>query len=74
MSTKMEIYKCNGSYCNFYPNLLKTSFIHKMSKKSLYLKRVPFKYPKWRLASEISHFVTLPKLTQNFLQFQNEQN
>ena len=31
-STKMEIFKSNGSFCNFYLNLPKTSFIHKMTK------------------------------------------
>ena len=30
-------------------------------------------YPKWKFASEIGHFVILPKLTQNFLQFQTKQ-
>ena len=33
----------------------------------------PFKYPKEKFARETDHFVTLPKLTQNFLQFQNKQ-
>ena len=53
----------------------KISFIDKMSKiaKSLYLKRAPFKYPKSKFASEIGHFLSLPKLTQNWLQFQNKQ-
>ena len=32
MSTKMEFFKSNRSLCNFYPDLPKTSFIHKMSK------------------------------------------
>ena len=36
-------------------------------------KRAPFKYPKWKFASEIGCFVSLPKLTQNSLQFQNKQ-
>ena len=27
-------------------------------------------YPKWKFANEIGHFVILPKLTQNALQFQ----
>ena len=31
-STKMEIFKSNGPFCNFYPYLPKTFFIHKMSK------------------------------------------
>ena len=31
-TTKMENFKSNGSFCNFYPNLPKTSFIHKMKK------------------------------------------
>ena len=30
-------------------------------------------YPKWKFASEIGRIVILPKLTQNFLQFQNKQ-
>ena len=35
----------------------------------------PFKYPKEKFARETDHFVIaiLPKLTQNFLQFQNKQ-
>ena len=41
--------------------------------KWLYLKWATFKYPKWKLASEIGHFLILLKLTQNFLQFQNKQ-
>ena len=36
MSTKMEIFKSNRSFCNFYPNLPKTSFKHKMSKNKLH--------------------------------------
>ena len=43
-------------------------------KYSPYLKQALFKYPKEIFASEINHFVFLPKLTQNFLQLQNEQN
>ena len=43
-------------------------------KQSPYLKQAPFKYPKEKFASGIDHFVILPKLIQNFLQFQNEQN
>ena len=31
-SSKMEIFKYNGSFCNFYPNLPKTFFINKMIK------------------------------------------
>ena len=38
-----------------------------------YLKRAPFKYPKWKFVSEIGRFVSLPKLTQHLLHFQNEQ-
>ena len=34
----------------------------------------PFKYSKWKFASEFNQFAILPKLTKNFLQFQNEQN
>ena len=63
-----KIFNSNGSFFNFYPNFLKTSVIHKMRKKIK-----PFKYPKEKLARETDHFVILPKLTQNFLQFQNEQ-
>ena len=75
MSTKVENFKSNRSFCSFYSNLPKTSFVHKMSKfEAPYLKRAPLKYPKWKFASEINHFVILPKFTQNFLQFQNEQN
>ena len=29
--------------------------------------------PKWKFASEIGDFVTLPKLTQNFLQFPSKE-
>ena len=53
MSTKIAIFNSNASFYNFYPNLLKISIIHKMS---LYLKRGPFKYPKWKSASEIVQF------------------
>ena len=35
-STKMELFKSNRSFCNFYPNLPKTSFVHKMSKSKAY--------------------------------------
>ena len=31
-SMKMEIFDSNGSIYNFYPNLPKISFVHKMSK------------------------------------------
>ena len=51
----------------------KFSLYAKWAKITLYLKRAPFKYAKWKFASEISHFVSLPKLTQNLLQFQNKQ-
>ena len=34
--TKMEIFKSNGSFCNFYPNLPKTFFTHKMSKNKVH--------------------------------------
>ena len=30
--TKMEVFKSNGSFCNFNSNLPKTFFIQKMSK------------------------------------------
>ena len=30
--------------------------------------------PEMKIASEIDHFLILPKLTQNLFQFQNEQN
>ena len=33
-STKMKIFKSNGSFCDFYPILPKTSFIHKMIKNT----------------------------------------
>ena len=32
----MEIFKSNGSFCNFYPNLPKTFFTHKMSKNKVH--------------------------------------
>ena len=41
----------------------------KISKNSLHLKLAP----KWKFPCEISHFLSLPKLTQNILQFQNNQ-
>ena len=53
MSTKIAIFNSNGSFYNFYPNLPKISVIHKMS---LYLRWAPFKYPKWKFASEIVQF------------------
>ena len=62
-------FKSNGSFCNFHPNLPETSLLDIMIKKRLYLKQVPFKYRKWKIASEIGHFVILPKLTQNVFQF-----
>ena len=72
----MEIFKSN---CNcqlqfllkFAQNFLYTQ---NEQKQSPYLKRAPFKYPKWKFTSEINHFVVLANLTQNFLQFQNKQN
>ena len=45
---KMEVSKSNGSFCNFYPTLPNTFCILKMSKQA------PFKYPKWRLSSQIN--------------------
>ena len=72
-STKMAIVNSNELINNIYPNLPKITFVHNMNKKNLYLKRAPFKYPKWKFASEIGHFVSLSKLTQNLLQFQNKQ-
>ena len=68
----MAIFNSNGSFYNFYPNLPKISIIHKMSNEPLFEANT-FKYPKCKFASEIGHFVILPKLTQNFLQFQNKQ-
>ena len=59
----------NGS-----PNLPQNFLYAQIDQNLLYLKRATFKYPKWKFASEIDHFVILPKLTQNFFQFQNEQN
>ena len=53
MSTKIAIFNSNGSFYNFYPNLPKISVILKMS---LYLRWAPFKYPKWKFASEIVQF------------------
>ena len=35
-STKMEIFKSNGSFCDFYPNSLKIFFVHKMIKNKAY--------------------------------------
>ena len=35
-STKMAIFNSNGSFCNFYPNLPKISFMQKMSKNKAY--------------------------------------
>ena len=32
----MEIFNSNGSFYNFYPNLLKISIIHKMSKNKAF--------------------------------------
>ena len=64
--TKMAIFNSNGLIYNIYPNLPKISFIHKMSKKKPILETSTFKYPKWKFASEIGHFVSLSKLTQNF--------
>ena len=71
-STKIAIFNFNGSFYNFNPNLHKSSFIHKISKCKA-LKRASFMYPKWKFASEIGHFVILPKLTENFLQIQSKQ-
>ena len=56
------------SFCIFYPNLPKTSPIHKMSKTW------NIKYLKWKLASEINNFVVSLTLIQNFFQFQIELN
>ena len=36
MSTKMAIFKSNGSFYNFYPNLPKVSIVHKMSKNKAF--------------------------------------
>ena len=70
----MKILKANESFCNFYPNLPKTSFIHKMSKNKAQTRNEQLlNNPKWKSASIIDHLVILLKLTQNFLQFQNEQ-
>ena len=35
-STKTAIFNSNGSFCNFYPNVPKISFIHKMSKNKAF--------------------------------------
>ena len=35
-STKTAIFNSNGSFCNFYPNVPKISFIHKMSKNNAF--------------------------------------
>ena len=72
------IFKMNKmeSFCNFYPNLPKTSFTHKISKIEVHT------WNKHLLntqngnfgANEIDHFVILPKLAQHVLQFKNKQN
>ena len=67
-STKMEIFNSNGSIYNFYPNLPKL-YTQNKQKQGLHWKRVPSKCPKWKFATEIGHFVSLTKLTQNLLQF-----
>ena len=59
MSTKIAIFNSNGSFYNFYPNLPKISIIHKMS---LYLKWAPFKYLKWKFASEIVQFCNFTQI------------
>ena len=68
VSTEMETFKSNRSFCNFYPNLPKTSYIHKMNKNKAQA------YLKLKFASKINYFLILHKLAQNILQFQNEDN
>ena len=67
----METFKSNRSFCNFYPNLPKTSYIHKMNKNKA---QASYKYLKLKFASKINYFLILHKLAQNILQFQNEDN
>ena len=66
----MDIFRTNGSFCKFYPNLPKTSFIHKMNENKAHTCNEHLLINR----NETDHFVILPKATQNFLQFQNEQN
>ena len=46
-TSKMVIFKSNGSFCSFYPILPKTFFILNMSKQ------VNFNSPKWKLSSQM---------------------
>ena len=60
---KIETFISNGSFCNFYSNLLKIFFILKMSKKkSPNSKWATFKYSTWKSSSQIDHTVLLTQL------------
>ena len=60
LAIEMEIFKSNRSFCNFYPTLPRTFVIVlKMSK------RVPCKYPKWKLPSQMDHGLFV-EITQIF--------
>ena len=64
----MEIFKPNGSSWIFYPNLLKTSFIYKMSKNKAHPwieHLLNTRYENWKWNK--------PKLTENVFQFQSKQ-
>ena len=67
-STKIEIFKSNRSFCNFYPNLPKTFFIHKMSKNKAHTWNEHL-LNTWNgnLQGKSIILCFLPKLTQNFL-------
>ena len=58
---EMEIFKSNGSFCKFYPNLPKTFFILKISKQP------PFKYPKCKLSNLVDSGAFVKTITGKFL-------
>ena len=60
---KMEIFKSNESFCNFYLNLLK-KFLYTQNKQeqSPNLKRVLFKYLKCKFSNHIDHSVIFIQL------------
>ena len=53
----MEFAKSNGSFCNFYPNLLKTFIILKMTNGKAHMWNEHSKYQKRRFSGQMDHSV-----------------
>ena len=71
---QVAMFYSNGSIYNFYPNLLNISFRHKMNKNKAYTWNEHLSSTEnGNLQVKSAILLSLPKLTTNLLQLQNEQ-